>query len=39
MINNMRDLILEAMEEARQNWDFETEDRLWQMLMDLEEED
>ena len=39
MNDNMRDLILEAMEEAREAWDFEAEEHLWQMLMSLEEEE
>lgn len=39
MSDNMRDLILEAMEEARDDWDFEAEEHLWQMLMNLEEEE
>ena len=35
----MRELIIEAMEEARERWDFDEEDRLWLMLMTLDNEE
>ena len=37
----MNKLILEAIEEARESWDFDTEERMWTLLQncDGEEED
>lgn len=34
-----RQLLAEAIEEARELWDFETEERLWVELNELTEED